>query len=176
MGILVDSLKGLDHAHSHHILHRDIKPENIFINDKGRAMIGDFGVARKISRSTMARTYIGTPLYMAPEVIQNPLGEAYDWTADIYSLGLVAYEMLTGKLPFEEECKGDENCIVARRLNRDKTDSGFRRAGCPHSMQKLPVSCEPQFRQVSTEPSVLSEPLAITKNSIPPSREDRVYR
>jgi serine/threonine protein kinase len=115
--ILTDCLAGLEHIHSKRIIHRDIKPDNIFIGRDGHsAKIGDFGVARKISENLPAETFAGTPLYMAPEVLKDRLGKGYDYRADIYSLGLVAYEMLEGVLPFERECDGDSFCMLERRL------------------------------------------------------------
>ena len=114
---LIDCLQGLEHIHSLQIIHRDIKPENIFVTAEGRAKIGDFGVARKMSETTQADTRVGTPLYIAPEVILNPLEGGYGQQVDIYSLGLVGYEMLAGKLPFEDECNGVKTCMVKKRLS-----------------------------------------------------------
>ncbi len=114
--ILLDCLKGLEHVHGKRILHRDIKPGNIFITQDGVAKIGDFGVARKLSESAMAETRVGTPLYIAPEVLRDPLGTGYAHQVDIYSLALVGYEMLHGKLPFEDECEGNRSCMVNKRL------------------------------------------------------------
>lgn len=117
MQILADCLRGLAHIHSKQVIHRDIKPENIFINDEGMARIGDFGVARQVSDTSQAETRVGTPLYIAPEVIKDPYGHGYDFQVDIYSLGLVGYEMLTGHLPFLEESKGNKNMMVKKRLS-----------------------------------------------------------
>ncbi|WP_144304706.1 serine/threonine protein kinase, partial [Oceanidesulfovibrio indonesiensis] len=99
--ILSGCLRGLAHIHAKSVIHRDIKPENIFITAEGSAKIGDFGVARRVSETDHAETRVGTPLYIAPEVIKDPFGHGYDFQVDIYSMGMVAYEMLTGKLPFE---------------------------------------------------------------------------
>jgi len=116
VSILADALAGLEYIHGHGIIHRDIKPENIFIAQDGTAKIGDFGVARKLSETSRARTVTGTPLYMAPEVLKDPMGTGYDHRADIYSLGLVAYEMLEGVLPFEQEMAGDVSYLIEKRL------------------------------------------------------------
>jgi alpha-tubulin suppressor-like RCC1 family protein/tRNA A-37 threonylcarbamoyl transferase component Bud32 len=94
---------GLAAAHALGIVHRDVKPENIFIDSDGRALLADFGLARSMSgdtQLTMAGVAIGTPAYMAPEQID---GGELDARGDIYSLGLVAWEMLTGHRPWEGE-------------------------------------------------------------------------
>jgi len=94
---------GLAAAHAMGIVHRDVKPENIFIDSDGRALLADFGLARSMSgdtQLTMAGVAIGTPAYMAPEQIE---GGELDARGDIYSLGLVAWEMLTGHRPWEGE-------------------------------------------------------------------------
>ena len=91
----------LDYAHKYGIIHRDIKPANILIDDSGRPYILDFGVAR-IGSSTMTQTgkTLGTPSYMSPEQV---MGKKIDNRSDIFSLGVVLYEMLTGRRPFEAE-------------------------------------------------------------------------
>src|SRR6187549_2621468 len=92
----------LDYAHRHGVIHRDIKPENILLHD-GRAMIADFGIALAVAkaggqRMTQTGLSLGTPQYMSPE---QALGEkTIDARADIYALGAVTYEMLTGDPPF----------------------------------------------------------------------------
>jgi serine/threonine protein kinase/tetratricopeptide (TPR) repeat protein len=93
----------LQFAHDEGIVHRDIKPENILLDKKGRVKIADFGLAKilgqepKDCRLTGARDIMGTPHYMAPEQMEKP--QTVDHRADIYSLGVVFYEMLTGELP-----------------------------------------------------------------------------
>src|SRR6185312_13738358 len=94
--------EALQFAHNEGILHRDIKPENILIDTKGRVKIADFGIAKLVGEVppealTGSGAALGTPHYMAPEQIEKPA--AVDHRADIYSLGVVFYEMLTGELP-----------------------------------------------------------------------------
>ncbi|WP_341937070.1 bifunctional serine/threonine-protein kinase/formylglycine-generating enzyme family protein [Marinimicrobium sp. C2-29] len=93
----------LDHAHEKGYIHRDIKPENILFREDGSAVLSDFGVARTVSsasRMTNAGTVVGTPHYMSPEQTR---GKPVDGRADIYSLGVVFYEMLTGQVPYQAD-------------------------------------------------------------------------
>src|SRR5205823_3184912 len=91
---------GLQHAHDAGIVHRDLKPTNVLIHTDGRAMLADFGLARGAGQPTHLTTIglaIGTPGYMAPEQV---MGHDVDKRADIYALGALTFEMLTGRLPF----------------------------------------------------------------------------
>jgi len=104
----------LDYAHKHKIIHRDIKPANILVNKAGQPFLVDFGVARvDMSTLTQSGAIVGTPSYMAPEQIE---GTKVDSRADIFSLGVIIYELLTGKRPFE----GDHiTTIVYKIMNED---------------------------------------------------------
>jgi serine/threonine protein kinase len=104
-GALEGVLAGLSHGARHGIVHRDLKPENLLVTEDGRVKIADFGVARAYHRAapreaiTTTGATIGTPAYMAPE---QALGRELTPAADLYSLGVIAWEMLAGKVPFEE--------------------------------------------------------------------------
>ncbi|MDH7502318.1 MAG: serine/threonine-protein kinase, partial [Verrucomicrobiota bacterium] len=103
LAIVPQICDALQYAHDEGIVHRDIKPENILVDRKGRVKIADFGLAKIIGRETKdpvlthAADVMGTPHYMAPEQVERPTD--VDHRADIYSLGVVFYEMLTGELP-----------------------------------------------------------------------------
>ncbi len=103
LAIVPQICEALQYAHDHGVVHRDIKPENILLDKEGRVKIADFGIAKLVGREvkdltlTGAGQVVGTPQYMAPEQIEHPL--QVDHRADIYSLGVVFYQMLTGELP-----------------------------------------------------------------------------
>lgn len=100
--VLLPVLSALEHAHRQGIVHRDVKPENVMIARDGGVKVADFGLARAYADAqiTEAGTVTGTVQYLAPEQLQ---GEPADPRTDLYSLGIVAYELLTGRLPFSGE-------------------------------------------------------------------------
>jgi serine/threonine protein kinase len=94
----IDLCSALEICSKKGIIHRDIKDENIFVNEDGAFKLGDFGIARELSKSGRAASMRGTPLYMAPEVYR---GDKYDAAVDIYSLGIVLYKLVNhGRMPF----------------------------------------------------------------------------
>lgn len=95
---------GLAAAHDNGLLHRDLKPANIMIDGRGRARITDFGLALRADEAGSSHEFAGTPAYMAPEVLS---GGPASVRSDIYALGLILYEMFTGKRPFEGESRAD---------------------------------------------------------------------
>jgi serine/threonine protein kinase/outer membrane lipoprotein-sorting protein len=103
LAIVPEICEALQYAHEQGVVHRDIKPENILLDRQGRVKIADFGIAKMVGAAagqqnlTGAKDVMGTPHYMAPEQIEKP--QTVDHRADIYSLGVVFYEMLTGELP-----------------------------------------------------------------------------
>ncbi len=117
LGILDQVLSALTYAHQRGIIHRDIKPENIMITADGRVKLGDFGLARAVSTGNTltadANVLMGTVGYLAPEQVQRGIA---DEKSDIYSLGIVFFEMLTGKKPYE----GDSPIQIAYRHVHDR--------------------------------------------------------
>ena len=113
--------EALQFAHDEGILHRDIKPENILLDTKGRVKIADFGIAKLVGEArenltlTASGQAVGTPHYMAPEQLEHP--QDVDQRADIYSLGVVFYEMLTGELPIGRFAPPSQKSSVDARVD-----------------------------------------------------------
>jgi len=99
-------LSALAQAHSSGVVHRDLKPENVLLSDDGRIKVTDFGLARELSANTDTGSLVGTVAYLAPEVIRRGKAET---PSDIYSFGIMLYEMLTGEQPY----KGDDAIQIA---------------------------------------------------------------
>ena len=93
---------GLEEAHKLNVVHRDLKPQNIMLDDDGNARIMDFGIARSLTGKSLTGVgvLIGTPEYMSPEQVE---GKDVDQRSDIYSLGVILYEMVAGRRPFDGE-------------------------------------------------------------------------
>jgi serine/threonine-protein kinase len=102
VSIVAQIAMALDFAHRNKIVHRDVKPSNILLDPEGRAVLSDLGIAHALegTRLTQTGTTMGTPEYMSPEQAQ---GKPLDGRADLYSLGIVLFEMLTGRVPFQTD-------------------------------------------------------------------------
>jgi serine/threonine-protein kinase len=136
--ILGEVASALSLAHSRGVVHRDIKPDNILLNkEDGRAMVTDFGIARAISegadsRLTATGVAIGTPHYMSPE--QCAGDRDVDGRADLYSLGIVGYLMLTGELPFSA---GTTPALLVKQISEIPTPVERKRAGVPEDLARI---------------------------------------
>jgi len=142
--------EALQFAHEEGIVHRDIKPENILLDKRGRVKIADFGLAKLLDRPatvytlTQAGQRMGTPHYMAPEQIEHP-GQV-DHRADIYSLGVVFYEMLTGQLPLGRFAPPSQKVQVDVRLDKVVL----------HSLEKEPERRYQHASEVKTDVEVIA--------------------
>ena len=137
ISIAKQTCEGLSEAHRLGVVHRDLKPSNIMIDKEGNARIMDFGIARslKAKRITGAGVMIGTPEYMSPEQVE---GKDTDQRSDIYSLGVILYEMLTGQLPFE----GDTPLAVAMKHKGEMPkDPKEYNAQIPDDLSHLILKC-----------------------------------
>jgi serine/threonine-protein kinase len=135
--IMLQVARALDYAHFRGIIHRDIKPANIIISHQGEVKLMDFGIARDHSLSDLTETGtgVGTPSYMSPEQI---LGDKLDFRSDLFSLGIVLYQCITGQKPFVE----DETRTVMQRIRLDRYAHPRKLvAGVPSSMERILARC-----------------------------------
>ncbi|MFQ5865288.1 MAG: protein kinase, partial [bacterium] len=131
--IAMQTAQGLQEAHEQGIVHRDIKSSNVMVTTKGQAVLMDFGLARQKGRSVVTQegTTLGTIAYMSPEQAQ---GAAVDLRTDIWSFGVMLYEMICGQLPF----KGDyEQAVVYSIMNEDPKPLTGLRTGVPMELERI---------------------------------------
>ncbi|MBZ0119765.1 MAG: serine/threonine protein kinase, partial [Sandaracinaceae bacterium] len=129
--------RALDYAHFRGVIHRDIKPANIMISQHGEVKLMDFGIARddKLSDLTETGTGLGTPSYMSPEQI---LGDKLDFRSDIFSLGIVLFQMLTGQKPFVE----DDSRTVMQKIRLDRYQSPRKlNSQVPRALERILARC-----------------------------------
>ena len=127
---LVQIAKGLQAVHDKGIVHRDLKPENIMVESSGRAKIADFGLARgqDSQQLTMSDEVVGTPEYMAPEMIQH---QSPDGRADLYALGIIAYELVCGETPFN---KGGVMMVIRSQVTQPPMPVYVKNSAVPPGM------------------------------------------
>ena len=135
--IALQIARALDYAHFRGIIHRDIKPANIMISRQGAVKLMDFGIARDetLTDLTETGTGLGTPSYMSPEQI---LGDKLDFRSDLFSLGIVLYQMVTGRKPFIE----DEARTVMQKIRLDRyTPARKINAAVPRTLERILARC-----------------------------------
>lgn len=133
LDIVAQVAQGLAYAHEHDIVHRDIKPSNVMIVRDGHAKITDFGIARMASAAVRTQTgmVLGSPKYMSPEQV---LGKEIDQRSDIFSLGVMLYEMLAGQVPFIGE---NVNAIMYQTLNAIPALPGSKNPAIPEMLDYI---------------------------------------
>jgi serine/threonine protein kinase/Tfp pilus assembly protein PilF len=137
LSIAMQVCEGLAEAHRLGVVHRDLKPRNIMIDKEGNARIMDFGIARsiKVKGITRVGSIIGTPEYMSPEQVK---GEKVDRRSDIYSLGIILFEMMTGQVPFE----GDTSLSIALKHEKEiPPDPREFNAQIPKELSRVILRC-----------------------------------
>jgi serine/threonine protein kinase len=135
LDIALQAAEGLQAAHEKGIVHRDIKSSNIMVTSSGRVVLMDFGLARSggMSKLTKTGSTVGTVPYMSPEQAR---GDKLDHRTDIWSFGMVLYEMITGRLPF----KSDYNdAVIYSILNQDPEPVTALRTGVPMELERIVV-------------------------------------
>lgn len=129
--IAIQVARGIEIAHNKEIIHRDIKPQNIIISTEGKVKVTDFGIARAISSNTISAEVMGSVHYASPEQARNGY---VDGRSDIYSLGIVMYEMVTGRVPFD----GDTTVSVAiQHLQEEMVEPSVYAPDLPISYEKI---------------------------------------
>lgn len=135
VSIAIQVARGIESAHNKHLIHRDIKPQNIIISTEGKVKVTDFGIARAASSNTISADVMGSVHYASPEQARNGF---VDGRSDIYSLGIVMYEMVTGRIPFD----GDTTVAVAlQHLQEEMTPPSEYAPSLPISMEKIILKC-----------------------------------
>jgi serine/threonine-protein kinase len=183
---LRDVADALAHAHSHGVVHRDIKPDNVLISGR-HALVTDFGVAKAISESTgqssltSAGLALGTPAYMAPE--QAAADPHVDHRADIYAVGALAYEVLSGRPPF---IGPSPQTVLAAHVTQAAEPISSRRPACPPALAALVMRClekKPADRWQSAEELVRQLELMATPSgglapttAVPAAKRPRLGR
>src|SRR6202042_1450254 len=162
---------GLKEAHVQGIVHRDLKPENVMIDGSGNLKLMDFGIARSMEAVTrQTGAMVGTPAYMAPEQVS---GSPVDYRTDIYSLGLMLYEMFTGKPAFTAE---NAIAVALKQMREDPVPPRTVDPSVPVAIERIILKClekspAKRFQTVSELESALQTPASaapLPQPAIPP--------
>ena len=167
------SAEALEAAHQGGIIHRDIKPQNLLVAPDGTVKVTDFGIARATALSTMTRTgaLMGTPNYMSPEQAQ---GQRVDIRSDIYSLGIVLYQMLTGQLPFEANTPYE---VIRQHVEQTPERVRRLRSDIPSTIERIVNQClEKDPRRRFQTPAELVQALRQVYPNLGSSRRQQPQR
>ncbi|HSV61992.1 MAG TPA: serine/threonine-protein kinase, partial [Chthoniobacterales bacterium] len=139
--LLISVARALHFAHRNGVVHRDMKPANILLDPEGVPKVADFGIAKRLTANsalTLSGAVIGTPTYMAPEQAKGTSRDV-GAAADIYSLGAILYEMLSGRPPFVAE--DSETALTVRVITEDAVSPAFYRPGIPRDLETICLKC-----------------------------------
>src|SRR2546428_1289257 len=170
---MIQAAEGLNCAHNHGIVHRDVKPANMLLRKDGYLLLSDFGIAKILEGTanlTRVGTGIGTPQYMSPE---QGTGQPVDRRSDIYSLGIVLFHCLTGRVPFTAE---NPLTITVKHLNEPLPLEMLRVAGVPTPIEQVVARMAakaPQDRYQTTDELIIALTSALTASQLR-SEERRV--
>ena len=166
ISIAIQVARGIEAAHNNNIVHRDIKPQNIMISNEGKVKVTDFGIARAATSNTIHSDVMGSVHYTSPEQARNGF---VDGKSDIYSLGIVMYEMVTGRVPFD----GDTTVAIAiQHLQEEMVPPSVYAPDLPISLEKIILKCtqKSQDRRYSS----MGELLVDLKKALMTPNEDFV--
>ena len=146
--LAIQASRGLAHAHAAGLVHRDVKPQNLLLREDGTVKVADFGIARAAETTALTQvgTVLGTAAYLSPE---QALGEQVTAAADIYSLGAVLYELLTGRPPYEFDSLAD---LATKQTSGQITPVGELAPGVPRSVENAvmrSLARNPAYRPAS---------------------------
>ncbi|XP_054544583.1 MAP/microtubule affinity-regulating kinase 3-like [Talpa occidentalis] len=162
-GDLETTCAALSHCHARGVAHRDLKPENLLLDRHRNIKLADFGLSAQFSGASLLKTPCGTPEFVAPELFRR---QAYSGpVADVWSLGVVLYDMVTGELPFEGNTFGE---LRARVLSGIYHEPHYLSQQCRDLLKKM-MTLNPQSR--STLDSIIKHPWVGLPNGLPPCRE-----
>lgn len=156
--------EALDYAHQQGVIHRDLKPGNIMLDENGNAYLSDFGIARVMGSNLTGSAIIGTPAYMSPEQAH---GESIDARSDIYSLGIVLFEIITGREPYQAETPLS---LLLKHINEPIPPISEFRSNVPEVVQLVvnkATAKDPDIRYVSA--TELAEDLRKALQGVPPT-------
>jgi predicted Ser/Thr protein kinase len=173
--IFAQIANALDYAHSMGIVHRDLKPANILIDAQGNAFLSDFGIAKSLEGTqnlTGTGSVVGTPTYMSPE---QGLGEPIDGRSDIYALGVMFFEMLTGRVPFLAE---NPMAVMLKHINEAPPALNDVKPGIPEAFEEIVAKAlaknrEERYQSALEMADAVEEGLALALGSTPPPRPAR---
>lgn len=166
--VVLDVIEGLESAQQAGILHRDVKPSNVFLDAGGRAKIGDFGISKSLevdSHLSQTGAFLGTPYYASPEQIA---AEPLDLRSDLYSVGAMLYELVTGKLPYQGT---NASAVLAQVLTRDPVPFAQHDVAVPPGLQRviLRLLAKPKERRFQSYAQLRAALLPLSSRGLAPA-------